>query len=251
MSQYCEFNTQACPPPTLPPAPSPSPSPSETPAPEDCVWACIPTCANPTAAPTAALTTPPPTTAAPKCAEFKTFTQGGWGANCNGGNPGCYLVNNFATCFDAGIAVGCPAGFQLTWTNADAVNAFLPNGGPASNLTESATNPTSSPAGVFAAQLLAAKLNADFDRCDDKFAPCVEHVDELCFSDGPCQGYSVANVIDAADRVIGGCTCSAPAYSGLCSLSFADLSSCLDTFNNNFDNGNTNQGHLDYCTVTY
>ena len=64
--------------------------------------------------------------------QFCTYTQGGWGAPPNGGNPGTILANNFATVYPSGfVEVGVPgaAGFSMKFTSAAAIQAYLPAGG--------------------------------------------------------------------------------------------------------------------------
>ena len=45
--------------------------------------------------------------------EFRTQTQGGWGAPPNGNNPAKYLQNNFVSCFPNGVTIGCAGGEHL------------------------------------------------------------------------------------------------------------------------------------------
>lgn len=39
------------------------------------------------------------------CQDFKTFTIGGWGTQCSGGNTGCYRDANFAAAFPNGLTI--------------------------------------------------------------------------------------------------------------------------------------------------
>ncbi|MFM9004604.1 MAG: SprB repeat-containing protein, partial [Flavobacteriales bacterium] len=41
------------------------------------------------------------------CGPHKTFTQGGWGAEPNGNNPGVYLHANFDAAYPSGLTIGC------------------------------------------------------------------------------------------------------------------------------------------------
>ena len=94
-----------------------------------------------------------------------SYTQGGWGAAPHGNNPGAILQNAFPKVYPNGVSIGgFGAGqFHLTFTSSSAVMSFLPQGGPPAALNASATNPTSSSAGVFAGQVLALELNVDID----------------------------------------------------------------------------------------
>src|SRR5262249_20373263 len=42
--------------------------------------------------------------------DFETFTQGGWGAICHGGNPGCLRDAHFDEVFPDGLVLGDPDG---------------------------------------------------------------------------------------------------------------------------------------------
>jgi hypothetical protein len=70
------------------------------------------------------------------------------------------LTKNFTTVYPGGVAIG--GAFKLTFTNALAITNFLPQGSTPGALTASATNPTTSSAGVFAGQVLSLELSVDF-----------------------------------------------------------------------------------------
>jgi hypothetical protein len=115
---------------------------------EDCTENCVPVCVpNPLF----------PGLCEPENNQFCTYTQGGWGATPNGGNPAALLANNFAAAFPSGLVVG--NGFTMTFTAANKVQAYLPAGGPASVLTSSLINPTSSSAGIFGGQVTALTIS--------------------------------------------------------------------------------------------
>src|SRR5215510_9913562 len=49
-----------------------------------------------------------------ECGQFRTQTQGGWGAPPAGNNPGAYLHAHFATAFPTGLTIGCGrSGFSV------------------------------------------------------------------------------------------------------------------------------------------
>src|SRR5256885_1792101 len=78
------------------------------------------------------------------CGQFRTQSQGGWGVNPVGENPGTYLRDHFVGVFPSGFSVGCTTGgYSISYTNAAAVTEFLPAGGTAFALTFNATNPLS------------------------------------------------------------------------------------------------------------
>ena len=95
--------------------------------------------------------------------DFRSQTQGGWGANPNGNNPATLLHTNFAAVYPNGLEIGLGgAGYSLKFTSASAITAFLPQGGTPNKLTADLVNPTSSSAGVFGGQVLALRLNVGF-----------------------------------------------------------------------------------------
>jgi hypothetical protein len=170
---------------------------------------------------------------------FRTQTQGGWGTECNGGNPGCYRDEHFDAAFASGLVIGCSAGHTLTFTSSSAVQAFLPAGGTPGILNQSAVDPLASSAGVFAGQLTAASLSVGFDAADPDFSESSSSLAGLvlCNTGSACDGLSVSAVAADANPVIGGCA-------GATGLSAAQLSSCLALVNENFVDGTSDEGHL-------
>jgi probable HAF family extracellular repeat protein len=165
---------------------------------------------------------------------FTTFTQGGWGAKPSGNNPGALLAANFSKVYPGG-SVSIGVGNTLTFTSAAAIEAFLPQGGTAGVLTASATNPTACSAGVLAGQLLAAQLSLGFSNA----GVTRSGFGGLTLMSGPLAGSTVAQVIALGNAVIGGNTAALPS-----GLTITGLNAILDTINNNFDNGTTNNGYL-------
>jgi hypothetical protein len=189
----------------------------------------------------AAVTVGPSTTAvdfgykAPSSASgFTTFTQGGWGAKPAGNNPGKLLLSNFATVYPGGsVTIGGTK--TLKFTSASAITAFLPQGGTPSILTASATNASSSSAGVFAGQVLALRLSVDFSNAGVEKPGLAS----LKVKSGKLAGLTVSQVLAMANAVLGGNTGALPA-----GVSISDLNSVVDAINNNYDNGTTNNGYL-------
>jgi len=170
--------------------------------------------------------------------DFKTFTQGGWGTNPHGNNPGTYQFKNFAAAFPNGLTLGCTT-YTMTLTSAQAVCDFLPCGGPAKALTANYTNPTSLK-NVLAGQLVALSLSVGFDKWDPAFAGSPLNLGTLTVASGPFKGMTVNAVLAEANQALGGCQSK---------FSIADLVSILSAINENFDNGNTNNGILN-CKKT-
>ena len=135
---------------------------------------------------------------------FRTQTMGGWGTNCNGNNPGCYRDANFDDAFPSGIQVGCAGGNTLTLTTSNAVANFLPCGGSPGALTSSGVDGTCT-GNVLAGQTFAAKLSLGFDANDPDFSVSTAGIDELYRTSGAYAGWTIGEILDRADSVLGGC----------------------------------------------
>jgi hypothetical protein len=196
-----------------------------------------------------------------KCIEpgdFNTFTQGGWGTKCAGGNPGCLRDAHFDDVYPGELILGDADGvdgdglFALVLTDSLAVQNFLPSTAGPQALTEDETDPTDSTSNVFGGQLAAAKLNVDFDDAgwfDDVKNQTLQKVGDLVFSDCVASaliGESVRDVIALADKAISGEITEPFDVDGdtVGDIDFGDLNTALTKFNENFDNGTVNQGCL-------
>lgn len=160
-----------------------------------------------------------------------TFTQGGWGSNPHGNNPGTYLLQHFAGAFPNGLTVGCST-YTLTLTSAQAVSDFLPCGGPVAALTANYTNPTTL-ANTLAGQLVALTLSVGFDVYDTTFAGSPLNLGNLTVVSGVFQGMTVNAILAEANKALGGCPTN---------FSLSDLNAILTSINENFDNGTVNNG---------
>ena len=169
-------------------------------------------------------------------AAYATYTQGGWGATPNGNNPGMILKNNWNTVYGAnGVTIGGTP-YYLKFTSQAAIEAFLPAGKTPGVLNKSATNPTSSSAGVFAGQVLALRLSMDFSAAGiitaglsvQKIAPGYA-----------LAGYTLTQVMALANQVLAGNTSALPS-----GVTVSKLNDLISAINQNYDNGTTNNGVL-------
>lgn len=166
---------------------------------------------------------------------FKTFTQGGWGTQCNGGNPGCYRDANFNAAFPDGLTIGCGSN-TLTLTSSAAVQAFLPSGSTSRALDAgNLIDPGQSYNNVLAAQLVSVTLAVGFDVYDPNFSSNTASFSDLIIANGTFSGMTVGNFLQLANQAIGGC---ATGYS------FSDLNATATAINENYDNGTSNNGYL-------
>lgn len=169
---------------------------------------------------------------------YTTYTQGGWGAPPNGNNPGMLLQNNFAAVFgSAGVTIGLPGAagkYHLTFTSSQAIRNFLPAGGAPKALKASATNPTTSAAGVLAGQVLAATLSVRFSNA----GVTATGLKDLRIAQGNLlAGQTVEQALALANKALGG--------GGLPpGVSFSALNDVMTRINENFDNGTSNNGFL-------
>jgi hypothetical protein len=171
---------------------------------------------------------------------YRTQTQGGWGSNCHGGNPGCLRDTYFPTAFPAGLTIG--GGFTVHFTSAAAVRDFLPAGSTPDILTANYTNPLSTEAGVFAGQVTALALSAGFA---DAGVPGFGDLRHLIIKSavhegsGAFAGVSIGQLLAIANQVLGGDLSALPA-----GISVSDLNDVVDALNNNFDNGTLSGGYV-------
>jgi Putative Ig domain len=164
--------------------------------------------------------------------QFTTYTQGGWGAPPHSNNPGALLTAKFTTVYPGGsVAIG--GTLKLTFTSALSIINFLPQGGTPGKLAASATNPTTSAAGVFAGQVLALQLSVDFSNKGITSAGLAN----LKVVSGPAAGLTVTQVLALANSVLGG---AAPPTG----FTISDINTVIDAINNNFDGGTSNNGYL-------
>ncbi len=164
---------------------------------------------------------------------FTTYTQGGWGAPPNGGNPGALLAANFASVYPAGVTIG--TGFTLKFTSAKAIEVYLPQGGTPGRLTASAINPTTTKitAGVLAGQLLALRLSVDFSAA----GVTPTGLGALKLRTGLFAGWTVLQILDLGNSAFGG----APLPPG---VSYSGVNTALTTINENYDGGTVDNGYL-------
>lgn len=168
---------------------------------------------------------------------FRTQTQGGWGANPNGNNPGSYLAANFNAAFPNGLTIGCNNKLRLT--SAQAIRDFLPSGTtPAILPPGTMVNPGSAYNNVFAGQLVALTISVGFDSYISDFGSSDMSLGDLEVAGGAFAGYTVNEILALGNAIIGGCSTQ---------FSPSQVSSVIASINENFVDGTTNQNFLD-CT---
>ena len=167
------------------------------------------------------------------CGNFRTQTQGGWGSDASGNNPGSYRDQHFDSAFPNGLSIGCD--YTLTLTSSSAVQSFLPSGSTAAVFTENLIDP-SNYSNVLAGQLVALTLSIGFDENDADFSGSDINLGDLLINSGPFMGFTIYELIDEANQFIGGCS---TAYDA------TELNEVLTSINENFVDGNSDNGFLD------
>jgi len=102
--------------------------------------------------------------------DLTTYGESLWGSP--GIDPGAtLLLAKFDTVYapTAGVIVGSPSGFTMTFTDVTSVLNYLPSNGPFAPLNGSVLNPISTASGAFGGDVLALEFNVDFS--DAGFLP--------------------------------------------------------------------------------
>jgi hypothetical protein len=197
--------------------------------------------------------------------DFCTQTQGGWGSNPAGNNPGACLHQWFGTVFPSGLVVGDQDGadadgcYAIELNSAQAVTDFLPQGGTPAVLMNDYIDPScpgagscqATEAGVFAGQITAATINVAFSDYNANVGGLTcgggrtfpGGLGDLVYK-ADCvvaglAGMSVRDVLALAHGVISGCT-ALPA-----GVTVSDISDALAALNENFVDCQTDEGCLE------
>lgn len=171
----------------------------------------------------------------PPCGQLRTQTQGGWGSEPSGNNPGTYLHANFQAAFGGSLTVGCyPGNFYVQLTSAQAITNLLPVGGKAASLTSSSTDPASLK-NVLVAQLVALKLSVTFDASDANFGGSSVALGDMIIGSGTFKGATVSEFLAIAEQVLGGCSSE---------FTPQQVVETASSINENFVDGTTSKGFL-------
>lgn len=194
--------------------------------------------------------------------DFVTFKQDALGVNCEGlGGPACRVEEWFDLLFPNGVILGDQDGvdgdgeFAIVFTSPSAIAKFLPDDGPVAELASDLVDPVETPAGEFAAELLAAKLNWALDQAgayDDLKLRTPKKLGDLELKRGVNRdliGYTVAEMIAICDLALSGALGEGDLDingDGELDAYLTDLSDALKEINKNFDSGGVNLGNLKY-----
>ena len=138
----------------------------------------------------------PPFDGAP-CVGLRTHTQNSWEAQ-----P---ILAQFDNAFPDDLTIGC--GFRtMVLTSAEAVAEFLPSNGPSQRLPfGNMIDPGQGYDNTLAGELVALKLAVRFDELDSAFSSSDMLLKDAVIATGTFEGMTVAELIEEADKKIGGC----------------------------------------------
>jgi hypothetical protein len=147
------------------------------------------------------------------------------------------MTTRFASAFPAPnyLTIGCGTRL-MRFTTPAAIIATLPTYGmPVLLASGTVVNPGNTVTNTMVGQLVALKLNVRFDETDAAFMPSALLLRNMVITSGPFVGWTVQQLITAADQAIGGCS---SAYN------LSQLSTALANVNNGYDGGVANSGFL-------
>lgn len=167
---------------------------------------------------------------------FTTYSKGGWGQKAAGNNVGVLRDQYFDQVYSDGLVIGDPDNYTITFDNASDVEEYLPGGGGPEVLNRSWMNPgKKDKLGNMADQIIAARLNRDYNAAGFLGVNPAYELGELVFIDGPFANVSVNDFLAMAEIALGG--------GGLNGFSVNDYASTAENIINSFHEGN-NHGIL-------
>ena len=136
---------------------------------------------------------------------FKTYSKGGWGQKAHGSNVGALRDQYFDQVYPGDFVVGNPSQYTITFNATNDVEKYLPGGGGPKVLTKSWTNPKKKDKlGAMADQIIAARLNRDFNAAGVLGVNPDYTLGELVYIDGPFANMTVNDFLLMAEIALGG-----------------------------------------------
>jgi hypothetical protein len=177
-----------------------------------------------------------------KNGDFITYSQAAWG---NGGSAASLLSTNYNSVYFAVsdlFVIGDPTKFVEEFESASALQAYLPQTGPAGVLSASLLDPTDSQSGSSGGNIAALKINIDFSDANLLGGSAGHRFGDLliCNISTPSgvNGLSVRQFLTAANSVLGA---TSTAYTA------SDVDATANQLNASFFGGNPStfaQAHL-------
>ncbi len=136
---------------------------------------------------------------------FITYSKGGWSQKASGDNVGALRDAHFDDVYSDDFVLGWSDGFTITFEESEDVEDYLPGGGGPAVLTKNWVNPDKKDKlGAMADQLIAARLNRDFNDAGYLGTNSEFTLGELVFIAGPFANITVNDFLDMAETALGG-----------------------------------------------
>lgn len=167
---------------------------------------------------------------------FTTYSKGGWGQNASGNNVGALRDEYFNQVYPNGFVIGDPNKYTITFESSADVETYFPGGGGPKVLDQSWINPLAKDKlGNMAEQIIAARLNRDYNAAGFLGVNPNYELGELVFVDGPFENMSVNDFLAMAEIALGD--------GGLNGHTINDFKNTAENIINSFHEGN-NDGIL-------
>ncbi|MEA3504387.1 MAG: LruC domain-containing protein, partial [Bacteroidota bacterium] len=135
---------------------------------------------------------------------FTTYSKGGWGQKAHGNNVGALRDQYFDQVYPNEFVIGDPNNYTITFDASINVKNYLPGGGSPKVLSKSWTNPKKKKKlGNMADQIIAARLNVDYNEAGFLGNNPDNKLGELVFLDGPFENMSVNDFLAMAEIALG------------------------------------------------
>lgn len=158
---------------------------------------------------------------------FVTFSKGGWTSQPVGGNPGVLRHQYWNQVYPNSLVVGDLNKYTVTFTSSNSVQNYRNSSGPPQVLQRSYVNPgRMDNLGNMADQIIAARLNRDYNAAGYLGVNPNFELGELVFIDGPFANMSVNDFLVMAEIALGG--------GGLNGYSVDEYKSAAENINKSF-----------------
>ncbi len=136
---------------------------------------------------------------------FVTYSKGGWGQTSNGNNVGALRDQYFDNVYTSDFIVGNTNKYTITFNATGNVKNYLPGKGGPKVLKKDWVNPVpNNKLGNMADQIIAARLNRDYNQAGYLGTNPDYTLGELVYIDGPFQGMTVNAFLIMAETALGG-----------------------------------------------
>jgi hypothetical protein len=170
------------------------------------------------------------------CAGFTTYTQNQWGSNSNNYEPQRSFIGFFSTYFPSPnyLTIGCNNKLRITRPNE--LDKFLPSSGPSSPLPSGTlTDPGYNYGNTLAGEVMALTLNVFYDSANASFSAATTYLKDQVVVSGTFANMSVRQVLNEANRYLGGCGSS---------YTSSQLLNATSSINSNYERGTKDEGYL-------